>query len=843
MSTIIIFILFIASLISSLKTSHNYRPGGRKMIIYGIYQNCGYNGNTTSSSSFRNVSQKINDAFVSQQKANACGQSVEWIDAHKSEVNEAIMTFWRRHFKYDRNSGAHRFPKHLDWSLNDIEYKSLYICSPTDLEREAVNMLLDEDNFVRIRFGRGQDNMWNNRRIYYGNNEKRQYNQARFQYTRILGVLLYADGVLSTKAIQLFSEAQFTLYHLRFGWVKPEANSLHYDKKRIFTEFYPYNRFYGKMTGIFRKQHVYYFVMVFFRTSNFLYNEIYRIFRYQLERQTEFCFRVYEIQPMAEFDTVISKIKSDPRLRLVMTFGNPEKQVIFFNEALSKGLRNLSWVFQDVRKDSNFIYSIPDTTKVITLLTNPFYLYRNTIIEKLLSKQSSNQLGNFTKHTENENFEDIGLFCKLKITSLFNAYIFGLWIQNNVEQIWYSLFQKRFKYYVQNVYASDPFYYLVKRQSPVNRTSGNRTYPVIERRKLRAFPDENLNSTCAIPTCKMGFEIQIKFKDSYYGQHCIKCTDNYYNNEIGKNATCKPCPRYTIATTSKDSCYDSYKETFTSLGQWSVHIALLINATGGVFSLIAALICLYMRETPLVRAMDLKISLQHLISLLVTFILTPYLFIWKPDETICFIRPLLISIINNLSVAFVIAKSQRLLKIFKCKMMIISECEMRRYNVFVGTGIFLICGIGQAFLLLPVSNIKTKFGDIRKDEEMIRDIYCNTEDYINIQLGYLILLQLFTLYQAFRCRSLPEPFNEAMSIVYSTLVVIATYSATFPIYYFQHTESTKANVHFISLSVANLISMLILYGRRLFIVVFKRKKNSKKYVRKQIWSFSSESET
>ena len=145
------------------------------MIIYGIYQNCGYNGNTTSSSSFRNVSQKINDAFVSQQKANACGQSVEWIDAHKSEVNEAIMTFWRRHFKYDRNSGAHRFPKHLDWSLNDIEYKSLYICSPTDLEREAVNMLLDKDNFVRIRFGRGQDNMWNNRRIYYGNNEKRQY--------------------------------------------------------------------------------------------------------------------------------------------------------------------------------------------------------------------------------------------------------------------------------------------------------------------------------------------------------------------------------------------------------------------------------------------------------------------------------------------------------------------------------------------------------------------------------------------------------------------------------------------------------------------------------------------
>ena len=840
MSSFIIFILLMmlfASSISSFKTSQNYQPGGKKMIIYGIYQSCGEN--TTSlqpSSTFRNTSQESDHVYISQRKANACGRSIKWIDKHKMEVNKAIMGFWKRHFKHDPSSEIHMFPKRLDWSLNDIEYKSLYICSPMDLEREAVNLLLDKDNFVKIRFGKVEENIWNNRRIYLNAKEKRRHSHARFQHTRILGVLLYANDVLSTKAVQLLSSSQFPIYHLRSGWIKPEANSLHY-KKNIFTETYTYNKFYGIMTEIFRKQQVYYFVMVFFKSDNFLYNKMYTIFRNQLERQPEFCFRVYEIQQLEEFDSVIRKIKSDARLRLVVTFGNPENQVIFFNEALSKGLQNLSWVFQDVRKDSNFIHSIPDTSKVITLLTNPFYLYRNTIIEELLSKQSPNcplnqLIKNCTKHIEEEDFEDIGLFCKLKITSLFNGYIFGLWRENNVEQIWYSLFQKRFKLHVQRVYVSNPFYYLRRRRHI------NGSYTIV-RMKLRSYPEEKLNSTCFSPTCEKGFEIQTTFKDSYYGQHCIKCPDNHYNNESG-NTTCRPCPRHTVSMTSRDSCYDPYKETFPSLDQWSVRIALFINASGGVFSSIAVLVFLYRRDTPLVRAMDLNISLQHLLSLLITFITTPYLFIGKPRQTICFLRPLLVSVLNNLSVAFVIAKSQRLLKIFISKMMILTECEMRRYNIFVGTGIFLICGIGQAFLLLPVSNIKIKVVEVRIDKEMIRDVHCNTEDYINIQLVYLIVLQLFTAFQAFRCRSLPGPFNEAMSIVYSTLIVIATYSATFPIYYFQHTESTKANVHFLSLSVANIFSMLILYGNRLFIVVFKRKKNSKNYVRRQIWSFSSD---
>ena len=404
---------------------------------------------------------------------------------------------------------------------------------------------------------------------------------------------------------------------------------------------------------------------------------------------------------------------------------------------------------------------------------------------------------------------------------------FRLFNQIPKNDLFYSFFLKRFRNHVQNIYNESQFTMIESKWNGNFKTSAF------------SFRKEVLNSTCVIPICKIGAENRTFFNDSYYGKTCVQCLEDHYKSDIG-NSKCKPCPKYTASTINRDSCYDTYKEIFPSLDQWSVHIALLINGSGGVFSLFAIGLFLYRQDTPLVRAMDLKLSILHLVSLLITFIITPWLFIGKPVKMICLVRPLYMSIMKNFSVAFVIAKSQRLLKIFKSKLTILSEGEMRRYNVYMGTGIFLICGIGQAFLFLPASKLKPTVIMERMDDESVKDLYCNTEDYINIQLGYLILLQLFTAFQAFRCRNLPGPFNEGMSIVYSTLLVIATYSVTFLIYYFQYMESMKSNVHFISLFVASLFPMLILYGNRLFIVVFKKSKNTKNYVRNRIWTFSSD---
>ena len=812
MTKLVLFILAVIVSISKATSSLNYRPGGKKMLIYGLFQDC---SDGDSSHLKSNITQE----------ADVCRQSIEFMNSKKMEINDAIVNF---HSSTTRLIDRSPFPKSLDWNMDDIEYKSVQICLSKDLSFEVVKLLLDKDNFVKWRNGRNnKNNIWNGRKIYIDNHVT-----GNFTYSRILAIFLYADEHTSRKVIQILTHSQFPIYHLKFGWTPPPGNSLYFRKRHVFTEAYIFDLVYNKLTKLLRWKKAYYFTMIFLKSDNFVFDEMYRNFRYKLEKQSEFCFKAFEIQSHERLSPIIKTIKTDKNLRLILTFGDPKRQVAFFNDVLSKGLRNLSWIFQDVNeKTVNFTYGIPKTISILTLLSNSNYLFRYMANREFFMESPQNCSSSQLKKqaTCKEDLSDIQYYCRMKTISLFNAYIYGMWKEiESRHRLWYSFFHSRFQLHVKTVYSSKPFYILRM------RNDGS-----ITRSWATSFYKHILNTTCPIPICGKGSEKKTTIKNSYYGPNCVQCPSNYYKSKVG-NINCQPCRKYTLSTTNRDSCFDPCEELFTWINQWSTRIALLVNVFGGIFSSFAIVTLIHQQNTPLVRALDLKISILHLISLLLTFIITPYLFIRKPVTIFCVLRPLCISILNNLSVAFVIAKSQRLLRIFKSTMIILSEGEMRRYNAYVGTGIFLICGIGQAFLLLPASKIKPEAKEIRMDKQMVRDIYCNTEDYINIQLGYLILLQLFTSFQAFKCRSLPGPFNEAMPIVYSTLIVIATYSVTFPIYYFQHIESMKANVHFISLSVANLFPMLILYGNRLYIVVFKRKKNSKNYVRKRIWTFSSE---
>ena len=792
----------------------NYRPGGKRMLIYGIYQNCPDN----------NTSDTIDN--ITPQAADVCRKNVELIASKKMKINDAMINFYNDDFK---ESPTLKSPGHLDWNMSDIEYKSIQVCSLTDLAAGVVELLMAEDNFIELKYGKIKENMWHGKRIYV------KGSTTRFPRTRILALLMYADEVLSSTAVHLLANSHYPIYHLDMDWTPPQVDTLNLQKDHVFTEISILNDILNdvneKLERVLRKKESFYFTVLYFNSENYFYKAKYKQFRSYFEQQSEFCFVVYEIQNFEEYNATIEEIALDTENKLILTFGDPQKQFLFFNKAISQGLGNLSWIFQDVNLNSYYPYGIPKSIKVgIICNSDRLYDYINgleTFSSSSTLPSNSLVLGDGTDR-RHDKYMGTQFLCKLKMISLIDTFLIGLWrLTSQTRYVFYHLFHKKFRTYNRPLFKKKPLYDIYIRRNRGRVTYSYRFYKI------------KRNRTCTIPICQIGHQLQSLYNDSYYGPRCIQCPNKYYKDDDG-NTECKPCPRYTVSTIGRDSCYDPYREHYPSLDQWSTRIAVTMNGCGGIFSLFALCVFLYQQDTPLVRAMDFKISIFHLTSLSLTFIFTPYLYIMKPVTSVCIVRPLCVSILNNLSVAFVIAKSQRLLKIFKSKMMVLSEGEMRRYNAYVGTGIFIICAIGQAFLFLPASRIYPRAIDVRVYKEMIKYIYCNTEDYINIQFGYLILLQLFTSFQAFRCRSLPGPFNEAMSIVYSTLIVIATYTATFPIYYFQPLESMKANVHFISLSVANLIPMLILYGNRLFIVVFKRKKNSKNYVRNRLWRFSRE---
>ena len=180
-----------------------------------------------------------------------------------------------------------------------------------------------------------------------------------------------------------------------------------------------------------------------------------------------------------------------------------------------------------------------------------------------------------------------------------------------------------------------------------------------------------------------------------------------------------------------------------------------------------------------------------------------------------------------------------MLLIFKSRTQI-NQCQAKRNQVLqIFQSMFTIL-IGLTFVYLTTVKTIPSIKSRRYSTNLTKDVYCNTGKHINIQLGYSLMLQILIAIQAFRSRNLPGPFNEAMSIVYSTLIVFATYSVTFPIYAFQNLDSKQALVHCAAITVANIFPMMILYGKRLLVVTFIRKKNSKEYIRQRLWTFASD---
>jgi len=77
-----------------------------------------------------------------------------------------------------------------------------------------------------------------------------------------------------------------------------------------------------------------------------------------------------------------------------------------------------------------------------------------------------------------------------------------------------------------------------------------------------------------------------------------------------------------------------------------------------------------------------------------------------------------------------------------------------------------------------------------------------------------------------------------MSIVYSTFIVVMTYLVIFPIYYLQQDVLVKASVQFLIINAANCLLILVFYGPKLVVIVFKAHKNNRAYVQQKMMANS-----
>ena len=302
---------------------------------------------------------------------------------------------------------------------------------------------------------------------------------------------------------------------------------------------------------------------------------------------------------------------------------------------------------------------------------------------------------------------------------------------------------------------------------------------------------------------------------------------------------CSPCPKFTLSTETRDSCYDPYINEYATLkNQLGLQIAFTFCLLGIMWSFFTLMVFVRKKKTVVVRGSNFPIMMIHISSMICLFISIPLPFsILHKWEKSCLFEVLIIPVFVYFPGTLIFVKSQNLLLAFSSKLRL-TEKEIRRS---FGAQIFLILIlllIDLSAVLLTIEFKEITF-EIEVDHNKYRKIIrCDIYSHINVQVILIIFQHLMSTIQAYRGRNLPGPYNEAMPIVYSSFTSIVTYMTFFPFQFLQKDKDIKIVSRVLILTIANLAFVVIFYGSKLYIILMKPKQNTKEYLMNEMFNFS-----
>ena len=325
-----------------------------------------------------------------------------------------------------------------------------------------------------------------------------------------------------------------------------------------------------------------------------------------------------------------------------------------------------------------------------------------------------------------------------------------------------------------------------------------------------------------------------------YGWTCRKCEGNDFKVK-DTNETCQPCSELTRSTLDHGQCFDPFvKKQYPNLNQTSSILAVVACCLALIITLFTMFVEIKYKSTPFVKASDLRISLIHLTSKAIMFVIMPFLFLGDLNSVKCTMQPCILLVLCIFPSTLVLKKSQKIIKAFSSSHRL-SRQKKRKILVVEYSVIFTIalvngCILTASFYFHPAAvNEKICF------EKLEKQYMCNTGNHINIQILLLIFHHLLSTVQAYRGRNLPGPFNEAMQIIYSSFVTVALYVSIFPIFYLSEDPEVKGSVHLLLIPIADCFFVIAFYFPRLYMVLWKSSKNTKAYVNDELMRVSQES--
>ena len=568
--------------------------------------------------------------------------------------------------------------------------------------------------------------------------------------------------------------------------------------------------------------------MVYNMEFEYFYNNFLMKYYEELKR----CHILYRlnISDPEDIQNFIQHLVNDNFLKFVIVFGKPKDQADLYAHYRDHiGYPpNMYWVFHDLNKDSLTSFVFHSSHHIYSFVAENYKYFSPGYFKDLLDSIKSNLTS--------------GGELSLQETAIIKSCndVYENQIVRMVEVI--NLFLK-FDMFKSKSFQEYKRHCLNRIKT---RKGNNRYWVLITENANRELTETSLitpitgvKTKCPILYCGPGKERYFgKITDNVnswnnsFGWACKRCAVNHFKSfDFLDNRTCVQCPTSMITDKDQRECFDPYTSIFLGFNDIPGLTTVGICGAGFLLSLFNLVVLFKFRNTPFVKAFDLpKKLVQHLLFMLLSFVSFPFLFIGKPSPLKCFLQPVSILVLSICPSIIILLKSQKILLLFKSELRLSKGKRMRSLAGQVMTAMVIVVTDACILYLLmrtdPPSTIETYDRIL-----FTRHIHCNNGGNINIQIAYLIALQLLSSVQAFRGRNLPGPFNEGLSIAFSTFVLVIAQTVQFPIYYLQQHIKVRSSVHAVVLSGSHLLFMAIYYGSKLHLVLFKRKRNTREHFR------------
>ncbi|KAM6168138.1 vomeronasal type-2 receptor 116-like [Erethizon dorsatum] len=268
---------------------------------------------------------------------------------------------------------------------------------------------------------------------------------------------------------------------------------------------------------------------------------------------------------------------------------------------------------------------------------------------------------------------------------------------------------------------------------------------------------------------------------------CVPCAENEISNETDMDH-CLRCANHQYPNREQKLCL---QKSVTFLA-YEDPLGMALTCTALCFSILTGVILgLFVkhRDTPIVRANNQALSYTLLISLTCCFLCSS-LFMGRPNAATCVLQQTTFGVVFTMAVSTVLTKTTTVVLAFK----VTAPGRRMRHLLVSGApnSIIPICSLIQLTFRGVWMGTNPPYVDTDAHSEHSHIIIvCNKGSLTTFYcvLGYLGSLALVSFTMAFLARNLPDTFNEAKFLTFSTLVFCSVWVTFLPVYH-----STKGKV-------------------------------------------------